>query len=87
AAQLVAPEIGPVEELEPVASVALRRFVRTHSLVPELPIALNLRGFAAVTIDGSPEVARGMLRAMICQLAMFHGPDQFLVAAVVNRHA
>ena len=33
ATALVPPQTGPVEDLEPVTTVALRRFVRTHSVV------------------------------------------------------
>ncbi|MER2205705.1 MAG: type VII secretion protein EccC, partial [Rhodococcus sp. (in: high G+C Gram-positive bacteria)] len=33
ATRLVPPETGPVEDLEPVAAVSLRRFVRAHSVV------------------------------------------------------
>ena len=35
-------------DLEPVTTVALRRFVRTHSVVEALPTAVSLRAFAAV---------------------------------------
>src|SRR5918998_5172071 len=52
ATRLVPPQTGPVEELEPIATLALRRFVRAHSLVPELPISIALRGFAAVGLLG-----------------------------------
>ena len=37
ATALVPPQTGPVDDLEPVATVALRRFVRTHSIVPTCP--------------------------------------------------
>ncbi|MDJ0001067.1 hypothetical protein QM787_27405, partial [Rhodococcus ruber] len=39
ATRLIAPETGPVEDLEPVAAVSLRRFVRAHSVVQDLPTA------------------------------------------------
>ena len=35
--RLVPPQTGPVDELEPIATLALRRFVRAHSIVPDLP--------------------------------------------------
>ncbi|MBJ8347467.1 type VII secretion protein EccCa [Antrihabitans sp. YC2-6] len=82
ATRLVAPETGPVEELEPVAAVSLRRFVRAHSVLPDLPTAVSLRGFAAIALDGDRESARGMVRAMLIALATFHGPDQLQVAIV-----
>ncbi|MGW3540975.1 type VII secretion protein EccCa [Nocardia niigatensis] len=82
ATRLVAPETGPVEDLEPIAAVSLRRFVRTHSTVPDLPTALAVKGFAAVQLTGDRIQARDMARAMLLQLAMFQAPDQVLIAVV-----
>ncbi|MFE2958793.1 type VII secretion protein EccCa [Nocardia tengchongensis] len=82
ATRLVAPETGPVEELEPIAAVSLRRFVRTHSTVPDLPTALAVKGFAAVQLTGDRAQARDLSRAMLLQLAMFQSPGQVLVAVV-----
>ncbi|NNH71927.1 type VII secretion protein EccCa [Nocardia uniformis] len=82
ATRLVAPETGPVEELEPIAAVSLRRFVRTHSTVPDLPTAIAVKGFASVQLGGDRAEARDMTRSMLLQLAMFQGPDQVLVAVV-----
>lgn len=82
ATRLVAPETGPVEDLEPVAAVSLRRFVRTHSVVPELPTAVSLRGFAAIGFEGDRQAARDLVRSMLLQLCIFHGPDQVRVVVV-----
>ena len=82
ATRLIAPETGPVEELEPVAAVSLRRFVRAHSVVQDLPTAVSLRGFAAISLDGDREATRALVRSMIVQLCTFHGPDQLQVAIV-----
>ncbi|MCM6776133.1 type VII secretion protein EccCa [Nocardia sp. CDC159] len=82
ATRLVAPETGPVEELEPIAAVSLRRFVRTHSTVPDLPTAVAVKGFATIQLNGDRTQARDMTRAMLLQLCMFQAPDQVLVAVV-----
>ncbi|MFF3224918.1 type VII secretion protein EccCa [Nocardia suismassiliense] len=82
ATRLVAPETGPVEELEPIAAVSLRRFVRAHSTVPDLPTAIAVKGFATIALDGDRVEARDMTRAMLLQLCMFQAPDQVLVAVV-----
>lgn len=85
ATALVPPQTGPVEELEPVSTVALRRFVRTHSIVPDLPTAVSLRAFAAVAITGrDPEVRRGLARAVLAQLVTFHSPDELVVAVAAT---
>lgn len=82
ATRLVPPETGPLEDLEPVAAVSLRRFVRAHSVVPALPTAVSLRGFASIGIEGDREDARALARAMLAQLCTFHGPDTVRVAVV-----
>src|SRR6201999_2149864 len=65
ATRLVPPQTGPVDELEPIATLALRRFVRAHSIVPELPIQIAIRGFAAVGLAGERHLTRGLARALI----------------------
>jgi DNA segregation ATPase FtsK/SpoIIIE, S-DNA-T family len=85
--RLVPPQTGPVEELEPIATLALRRFVRAHSIVPELPVSIALRSFAAVGLQGEREQVRGLARAMIGQMATFHTPDDLLIAVVTSGRA
>ncbi len=78
ATRLVPPQTGPVDELEPIATVALRRFVRAHSVVSELPIAVSVRGFAALELTGDEDTCRALARAIICQLATFHTPEDLI---------
>ncbi|WP_181777118.1 type VII secretion protein EccCa [Amycolatopsis pittospori] len=80
ATRLVPPQTGPVDELEPIATLALRRFVRAHSIVPDLPTQITLRGFAAVSMQGDRGLTRGLTRAMLAQLVTFHSPDDVLIA-------
>lgn len=82
ATRLVPPETGPVEELEPVSAVSLRRFVRAHSVVDALPTAVSLRGFAAVSFGGDRDAGRATVRAIVASLCTFHDPDQVRVAVV-----
>lgn len=83
--RLQKPETGPIEDLEPVSTVALRRFVRTHSVVHALPIAINLRSFPAINVEGERERTRTLVRAMIAQLCTFHGPDHLRIAVITSR--
>ncbi|HWR46232.1 MAG TPA: type VII secretion protein EccC, partial [Pseudonocardiaceae bacterium] len=87
ATRLVPPQTGPVDELEPITTLALRQFVRAHSIVPELPIAISVRGFAAIGISGDPAASRGLARSMVTQLATFHTPEDLLVAVVTAGRA
>ncbi|WIM96257.1 type VII secretion protein EccCa [Actinoplanes oblitus] len=79
ATPLLAPETRPLAELEPATAGALRRFLDTYSVVPDLPVALSLRGFARVHVRGG-EPARALVRAALIQLAVFHAPDDLLTA-------
>lgn len=82
AAKLARPETGPLEDLEPVSTVALRRFVRTHSVVHHLPTAVSLRAFPAINIEGPQEDTHMLVRSMLMELTAFHGPDHVAVAIV-----
>ncbi|MGD1171689.1 type VII secretion protein EccCa [Mycobacterium seoulense] len=81
ATPLVAPPTS--EPADPVTVSAVHRFMRTHSTVAA-PIAIGLRQRPRVRIDGDATAARGTLRAMICQLALFHPPDQLLIVAATS---
>ncbi|MFT4200602.1 type VII secretion protein EccCa [Gordonia sp. (in: high G+C Gram-positive bacteria)] len=85
ATRLVPPEMAPPEDLEPVAMVALRRFLRAHAAVHRLPIAVSLRGFPVIAIDGPADEARALMRAMLVQFAVWHGPDQVRLAVAAHR--
>ncbi|MEO6792429.1 MAG: type VII secretion protein EccCa [Mycobacterium sp.] len=84
ATRLVSPARDPAHRADPVTDTALSRFLDIHATVPEVPIAVNLLGPAPLLLDGEPLRARGLLRAMICQLAVLHSPDALLIAAVVT---
>jgi S-DNA-T family DNA segregation ATPase FtsK/SpoIIIE len=87
ATRLVAPETRPMERSDPVTATALHRFLHAHSTIADAPITIGLRGTATVTIDGDLTQVRGLLRAMVCQLAVRHAPDQLLiVGAISDRH-
>jgi len=83
ATPLVPPVTRPLDELEPMTAGALRRFLDTYSVVPDLPVAVSLRGFARIFLRGAPDDVAGLVRAMIGQLAVFHAPSDMLVAVCV----
>lgn len=70
----------PVEDLEPLCAHALRRFIRAYSTVPGQPIALYLRSWSRVLVRGDRDATRGMLRAALSQLALFHPPEELWIA-------
>ncbi|HEY2950010.1 MAG TPA: type VII secretion protein EccCa [Micromonosporaceae bacterium] len=91
ATPLVPPVTRPLEDLEPMTAGALRRFLDAYSVVPDLPVAVSLRGFARVFVRTEPGTGaaregdpRGLLRAVLTQLAVAHAPDDLLFAVCVG---
>ncbi len=82
--RLVPPELDPVEDLDPVTSMELRRLIHSRSTVPDLPVSLALKGFPTVTMRGDVATIRKLLRAVICQLAVLHSPSHLQIMAVVD---
>lgn len=80
ATPLVPPQTEDVEKLEPLCAAALRRFIKTYAIVPDLPIAMALNGFGRVYLQGELDDTRAMTRALIAQSAAFHAPDDLLIA-------
>jgi DNA segregation ATPase FtsK/SpoIIIE, S-DNA-T family len=81
---LVMPDLGPLEELDPVTSLELHRLIRYRSTVPNVPVAVPLTEIAAITIRGDEVDARSLLRAIVCQLAVMHSPHDLRIAAAVD---
>ena len=77
---LVTPETKPIEDLEPISAGSLRRFVRTHSSVADLPVAIAFSAFARVAFTGAKKDLRSLVRAIVAQLTTFHSPDDVMVA-------
>src|SRR5215475_4259929 len=86
ATPLVPPASGVTDELEPISAAALRGFLATYAVVPDLPVSLALTGFARVHLPDASKAARAMVRAMIAQLSVFHAPHDLIVAACVGPH-
>ncbi|MGB3769648.1 MAG: type VII secretion protein EccCa [Rhodococcus sp. (in: high G+C Gram-positive bacteria)] len=84
ATRLVSPETGPAEDLEPVCAAQLRFFVRTHSIVRDLPTAVSLRAFSVIRFEGDGSHVHGVVRSMLLQACMFHGPDDVAVVVVAG---
>lgn len=88
ATALVPGTSGPVEDLDPLASAALRRFITTHRAVPDLPLKVALRRFSALAFAGpaeEPDAARALVRSLICQAVTFHSPADLMVLVCTGR--
>jgi S-DNA-T family DNA segregation ATPase FtsK/SpoIIIE len=83
ATPLIPPQTRPVDELEPLCAMALRTFVSTYSVVPDLPVAIALRDFSHVYLRGPDDAVRNLVRALLAQVATFHAPDDLLIGVCV----
>ncbi|MGZ5363213.1 MAG: type VII secretion protein EccCa [Mycobacterium sp.] len=81
---LIEPDLSSVDELDPVTVTAMQSLIRSRSALADTPITLALHRFSVVTVDGDMQVARALLRSLICQLAILHGPDHIVIDAVVS---
>ncbi|MDT7755175.1 MAG: segregation ATPase FtsK/SpoIIIE, family [Mycobacterium sp.] len=81
---LVAPELGESGAHDPVTHGALQRLLAERSAVAELPVTIDLTECPVVVVEGDTSAARALVRAMVCQLAVFHGPSDVSVVAVVD---
>jgi len=87
ALELVPPETQAVEQLDPVSVSALHRLLVVHRVQPDLPAAVDLRAFDRVEVTGDDAEVRALARAMVCQAALFHAPDQLAVAVLASDDA
>ncbi|MET8565804.1 type VII secretion protein EccCa [Streptomyces flaveolus] len=87
ATPLIAPETGPVEQLEPLTAGAMQRFLAAHNTVGDLPMAVSLRAFYHVTVSGEPESVRASARALVGSLASLHSPEDLVIAVAAGREA
>jgi S-DNA-T family DNA segregation ATPase FtsK/SpoIIIE len=80
ATPLSAVPAGPGEEPDPDAEAAQARLVHTYRQVGDLPLPLALPALPRVRLAGDMEVAAGVARAVVAQLATFHAPDDLRIA-------
>lgn len=79
---LIPPDLPPAEEADPVTVSAVQRLLRVRATVPDLPDTVAVFDHSAITVTGDD--AHGLARAMICQLAVLHGPDVLRIATVTT---
>ncbi|MEI8410789.1 MULTISPECIES: type VII secretion protein EccCa [unclassified Kribbella] len=84
AVNVVPPDTQPLERLEPLSALALRRFVSTYVTVPDLPLAIAVTGFSRIHVTGDLDRGTALVRAMLAQLATLHAPDNLRIAVVAD---
>ncbi|NUT97896.1 MAG: type VII secretion protein EccCa [Saccharothrix sp.] len=81
---VVAPDTKPLEELEPLSALALRRFITTYATVDRLPVAIAVNGFSRVHLRGDRAAALGLARSLLAQLATLHSPEDLRIAVCAD---
>ena len=86
ALEFVAPATKPVEDLEPLSAISLRRFIRAYQTVPGVPVTVAVRNFTSIEFAGEADAALGLVRSMLSQLVTFHSPDELRIAVLAAEH-
>ncbi|MGW4241946.1 type VII secretion protein EccCa [Nocardia sp. NPDC004722] len=81
--RVIVPEAAPLADLDPVGVVEVTRFAKAYSTVAGMPVAINLLSAPEVCFDGDPAAMAALLRALVAEAVVLHGPDQLGVAAVL----
>src|SRR5512133_660037 len=71
----------PLVEHDPELLAAAERLVRRATHLPDAPVVVPLRQLAVVALTGPPARVRALARAVVCQLAVFHAPDDLRLLA------
>ena len=82
--QMVIPEAPPGEFLEPVSWVSVVRFLRHQSSLAGIPVALTTSRFPVIGFTGDRAAALGMLRSMLLEAAVTHGPDNMRIVLMTD---
>ena len=88
---LLPPEkVPPAEYRETVTAVACRDFLLAQAVIHDVPAPLHLAdepGWAFFADPAQRGLVQGLLRALICQLCVFHGPDDVQLAIITDDRA
>jgi S-DNA-T family DNA segregation ATPase FtsK/SpoIIIE len=84
ALEFIPPATKPVEDLEPLSAISLRRFIRVYQNVAGVPVTLATRNFTSIELAGEAGPALGLVRSMIAQLVTFHSPDELRIAVLAG---
>ena len=78
-------KVPPPEYQEPITSMAARDFLLAQNVVHDVARPLHLFDQKGWSFFAEPEqrpLVQGVLRALVCQLCVFHGPDVVRLAVV-----
>jgi S-DNA-T family DNA segregation ATPase FtsK/SpoIIIE len=71
----------PLVEYEPELLTEAGGLVDGYRRLPDLPATMPAAALGSVGVVGDPAAARGLVRAIVCQLAVWHAPDDLRLLA------
>jgi len=77
-------QAGPLADHDPELLAAAKELVAGAERLADVPVTLGLRDLGVVVVTGPPAPARALARAVICQLAAVHAPDDLRILASVG---
>jgi hypothetical protein len=80
-------KVPPPEHAETVSAIAARDFLLTQNVVHDVSRPLHLfdqPGWCFFAHESDRHRIQGLLRSLVCQLCVFHGPDHLQVAIVTD---
>jgi S-DNA-T family DNA segregation ATPase FtsK/SpoIIIE len=72
---------GPLAEHDPELLQAAEHLVRRAGRLPAAPVTVPLRRHGVLALTGPPDRTRALARAILCELAAFHAPDDLRILA------
>jgi len=72
---------NPLTEHEPDLLTEARAVVEEHRVLRLAPVTIPAASLGSLAVVGAPQAARGLVRAMLCNLAVFHAPDDLRMVA------
>jgi S-DNA-T family DNA segregation ATPase FtsK/SpoIIIE len=72
---------GPLVERDAGLQAAAEALVRRAGWLPQAPVTVPLRRLGVLALTGPTGRARALARALLCQLAAFHAPDDLRILA------
>jgi DNA segregation ATPase FtsK/SpoIIIE, S-DNA-T family len=70
---------GSLAQLDPVCAQAAHRLITRSAMVEGVPVTLDLGQVGLAAVRGDPAAARSLARALVCQAATFHAPDDLRI--------
>jgi len=71
----------PLVDLDQELLAAAERLARRATWLPDAPVVVPLRQLGVIALTGPPTRTRALARAVVCELAAFHAPDDLRLLA------